>query len=92
MNKEFTIYEIIDYLIGHTDVYCETHHDNDSYSNLETLNDIVIYIMDKLLENAKYYGDCRASANNIANKSIVITENIKEWCEDIISYKNKGDK
>lgn len=86
MNKEFTIYEIIDYLIGHTDIYCECNHDRVSYENLDILNDVVIYLMKKLFENASHYGDNRISANSIANKSIKLTKNIKEWCEDIISF------
>lgn len=91
MNKEYSIYEIIDFLVGSVDVYCETNHDKESYNNLEKLNDVVIYLMRYLYDNAQYYGDYRGSANAIAIKSISITENIKEWCNDIIRYKENGD-
>ena len=87
--KEYTLEQILDSLIGHTGIACETRYDDESYANLETLNDIAIYIMNKLYDNAKWYGDYRASADMIAKKSINITENLKEWCEDII--RNKKD-
>lgn len=89
MNKEYTLEQILNSLIGHTGINCETYYDDESYGNLETLNDIAIYIMEKLYDNSKWYGDYRASANMIANKSINIAENLKEWCDDIIS--KKGD-
>lgn len=87
MNKEFSIYEIVDFIIGHTGINCETYYDDESYANLEHLNDIAIYIMKKLYDNAEWYGDYRASANMIASKSINIAENLKEWCDDIIRKK-----
>ena len=87
--KEYTLEQILDSLIGHTGIACESRYDDESYANLETLNDIAIYIMNKLYDNAKWYGDYRASADMIAKKSINITENLKEWCEDII--RNKKD-
>ena len=87
--KEYTLEQILDSLIGHTEIACESRYDDESYANLETLNDIAIYIMQKLYDNAKWYGDYRASANAIAKKSINITENLKEWCDDII--RNKED-
>ena len=91
MKKEYTLEQILDSLIGHTGINCETRYDDESYANLETLNDIAIYIMDKLYDNAKWYGDYRASANMIAEKSINIAENLKEWCDDIIRKKDSDD-
>ena len=91
MSKEFTIYEIIDFLIGDVDIYCETNHDKESYSNLENLNDVVVYLMEKLYNNAQYYGDYRASADMIAKKSINIAENLKVWCDDIIRKKDSDE-
>ena len=91
MKKEYTLEQILDSLIGHTGINCETRYDNESYANLETLNDIAIYIMEKLYDNAEWYGDYRASANMIAKKSINITENLKVWCDDIIRKKDSDD-
>ena len=91
MNKEYTLEQILDSLIGHTWINCETRYDDESYANLDTLNDIAIYIMNKLYDNAKWYGDYRASANMIAKKSINITENLKVWCDDIIRKKDSDD-
>lgn len=91
MDKHYTLEQILDSLIGHTGINCETRYDDESYGNLETLNDIAIYIMNKLYDNAEWYGDYRASANMIANKSIVIAENLKVWCDDIIRMKEKGE-
>lgn len=92
MNKEYTLEKILDSLIGHTRINCETNYDNESYGNLETLKDIAIYIMKKLYDNAEWYGDYRASANMIANKSINIAENLKEWCDDIINKKGGSNE
>ena len=89
--KEYTLEQILDSLIGHTGIACESRYDDESYANLETLNDIAIYIMQKLYDNAKWYGDYRASANAIAKKSINITENLKEWCDDIIRNKENSE-
>lgn len=91
MDKNYTLEQILDILIGHTGINCETRYDDESYGNLETLNDIAIYIMQKLYDNAKWYGDYRASADMIADKSIVIAENLKEWCDDIIRMKENGE-
>ena len=88
MNKEYTLEQILDILIGHTGINCETNYDNESYGDLETLNDIAIYIMQKLYDNAECYGDYRASASMIANKSINIAENLKVWSDDIIRKKD----
>lgn len=92
MNKQYTLEQILDSLIGHVDINCESYYDDESYANLETLNAIAIYIMEKLYNNAKWYGDYRASADMIANKSIIIAENLKEWCDDIIRKKEKDVK
>ena len=90
--KEFNMYEIVDFIIGHTDIACETYYDDKSYENLEYLNDIAIYIMRKLYDNAEWFGDYRASASMLADKSIRIAENIKEWCDDIISKKGGSNE
>ena len=92
MNKEYTLEQLLDSLIGHVGINCESNYDNESYGNLEVLNDIAIYIMSKLYDNAKWYGDYRASADMIAKKSITIAENLKEWCDDIVELKDSDIK
>lgn len=88
--KEISIYEIIDFVIGHTNVNCETNYDYDSHDNLENLNDVAIYLMKKLDDNTDYYNDNRYSANLIADKSMHIVENLKVWCDDILSKKGEN--
>lgn len=90
-NKEISIYEIIDFVIGHTNVNYETNYDYDSHDNLENLNDVAIYLMKKLDDNTDYYNDYRHSANLIADKSMHIVENLKEWCDSILSKKGEND-
>lgn len=92
MNKEYTLEQILNSLIGHTGIVCESDYDDVSYKNLETLDVIALYIMKKLYDNAEWYGYHSASANKIANKSIKIAENIKEWCDDIISKKGGSNE
>ena len=91
MDKNYTLEQILDSLIGHTGINCETRYDDESYGNLDTLDDVAIYIMSKLYDNAEWYGDYRASADMIAKKSINIAENLKVWCDDIIRMKEKGE-
>ena len=87
MEKTYDLQELLDKLIGHTDIYCETHHDNESEKNLEILKQVGWYVMEKLYDNAKWNNDYRASANCLAKKSIRIAEDLKEYIDDILRYK-----
>ena len=89
MEKTYDLQELLDKLIGHTDIYCETHHDNESEKNLEILKQVGWYVMEKLYDNAKWNNDYRASANCLAKKSIRIAEDLKEYIDDILRYKGE---
>lgn len=80
------IEEILDKLVGHTDIACETNYDNESGKNLDLLKRVILWATNRLVENSKWYGDYRGSANYLANKSLDIIEEAKEQFENI-SYK-----
>ncbi len=86
MEKEYSLIEIINKLVGHTDIACETRYDDESYNNLELIEDIGNYILEKLYNNARWKNDYRASANSIANRSIDIAKNFQCHLDDILSY------
>lgn len=95
MNNEklYGLYELLYKLVGHTDIACETNYDNDSSLNLDILEQVGNYVIDKLYSNAQWNNDYRASANQIAKKSIRIAKEYKEYIEDILRYDEiLGDK
>ena len=88
MNKEtyYSLEELLDKLVGHTSIACETNYDNESENNLDILYSIGNYVLDKLYDNAKWNNDYRASANCIAKKSIRFAKDYKEIIDDILNY------
>lgn len=86
MEKTYDLQELLDKLIGHTDIACETRYDNESSNNLKILKQVGWYVLEKLYDNAKWNNDYRASANYIAKKSIEITKDFQEYINDILNY------
>lgn len=84
MNKDYDLNDILDFLIGHTDVLCSTEYDAESASNLDTLEFVLFHVLGELYSNSKYYKDPHASANWIAEKSIHIAEDAKNFIEEIL--------
>ena len=86
MEKTYDLQELLDKLIGHTDIACETNYDDESAKNLEILKQVGWYVMEKLYDNAKWNNDYRGSANGLAKQSIRITKDLKEYIDDILRY------
>lgn len=91
MNKQYNLEELLDLLIGHTDIACETNYDNDSFENLYTLEHAVCYLAGKLYNNVDYYNDYRGSANRIAHRSMDIAKELKEFVDDMINKEKMGE-
>lgn len=84
--KEYKLNELLDMLIGHTDIACETNYDNESKNNLETLERVGLYVLDALYNNAKWNNDYRGSANCIAKKSIEIAKEYNRYIDSLLEF------
>ena len=59
------IEEILDKLIGHTDIWCETYYDNESYDNIENLFKVLQWALDRIEDNMRYLNRIEYSAQEI---------------------------
>ena len=59
------IEEILDKLIGHTDIWCETNYDNKSYDNIENLFIVLQWALDRIENNMHYLNRIEYSAQEI---------------------------
>ena len=91
-DKLYGLYELLDKLVGHTDIACETNYDDESSDNLDILEQIGNYVIDKLYSNAKWNDDYRASAKHIAKKSIRIAKDYKEYIDSLLEFDNLESK
>lgn len=89
---EYYISDILDKLVGSTSVHCETNHDNQSIENLQEIELIANWLMKRLHENSKWYGDYRASANDVAIRTYEIIEYINNSINDLMIIKKEKDK
>lgn len=62
MDKDFNIEDILDKLVGHTDIACESNYDRKSLENMQMLNSVMNWGIERLRENMKWYGDKNGSA------------------------------
>lgn len=59
------IKEILDKLIGHTDIWCETNYDNESYDNIENLFIVLEWALERIENNMRYLNRIEYSAQEI---------------------------
>lgn len=59
------IKEILDKLIGHTDIWCETNYDNESYDNIENLFIVLQWALERIENNMRYLNRIEYSAQEI---------------------------
>ena len=85
-NKEYKLNELLNMLIGHTDIACETNYDKESEDNLDILEVVGYYVLDALYNNAEYNNDYRGSANCIAKKSIRFAKEYKKYIDIILEF------
>ena len=89
---EYYISDILDKIVGSTSVTCETNHDSQSIANLQEVELVVDWLLDRLYDNARWYGDYRASANDVAIKTYEIIEKIHSSVDDLMVMKEETDK
>ena len=63
------ISEILDRLVGSTDVWCETNHDNESLKNLDTLEEVAYWLNERITDNLKYNIRSEYSAQAIVKRT-----------------------
>ena len=86
---EYYITDILDKVVGHTDVSCNVIYDDESMENLEELNLIAGWLLDRLKQNVRWYGDYRASANDISIRTYELIDYINKVTEDLMTIKEK---
>ena len=88
---EYYIGDILDKIIGDTSVACETNHDNQSMENLKEVEAVANWLIERLENNAKWYGDYRCSANDIAIRTYEIIEKVNYVTSELIEIKKYKD-
>lgn len=89
---EYYISDILDKIIGITSIRCETNHDNQSIENLQEVELVAKWLLERLQDNIKWYGDYRASANDVAIRTYEIIEYMNNSINDMIVAKEEIDK
>ena len=88
---EYYISDILDKIVGSTSVACETNHDNQSMENLKEVEAVANWLIERLENNAKWYGDYRCSANDIAIRTYEIIEKINHVTNELLEIKKDRD-
>lgn len=82
--REMMMKEIVDRLIGPTDVWCETNHDNQALDNMEELEQLLYHLIDKVIDNYKYKDRHEASAQALAKQAERILKEIWYMTNDYV--------
>lgn len=88
---KYYIGDILDKIIGDTSVACETNHDNQSMKNLKEIEVVANWLIERLENNADWYGDYRCSANDIAIRTYEIIEKVNYVTSELIEIKKYKD-
>lgn len=88
---EYYISDILDKIVGSTSVACETNHDSQSMENLEEVEAIANWLIERLENNADWYGDYRCSANDIAIRTYEIIEKVNCVTSGLMEIKKDRD-
>lgn len=88
---EYYIGDILDKVVGDTSVACETNHDNQSMENLTEVEAIANWLIERLENNADWYGDYRCSANDIAIRTYEIIEKVNCVTSGLMEIKKDRD-
>ena len=88
---EYYIGDILDKVVGDTSVACETNHDNQSMENLKEVEAIANWLIERLENNADWYGDYRCSANDIAIRTYEIIDKINCVTNELMEIKKDRD-
>ena len=88
---EYYIGDILDKVVGDTSVACETNHDNQSMENLSEVEAVANWLIERLENNADWYGYYRCSANDIAIRTYEIIDKINCVTNELMEIKKDRD-
>lgn len=88
---EYYIGDILDKIVGSTSIACETNHDKQSMENLSEVEAVANWLIERLENNADWYGDYRCSANDIAIRTYEIIEKINHVTNELMEIKKDRD-
>ena len=88
---EYYIGDILDKIVGSTSIACETNHDKQSMENLSEVEAVANWLIERLENNADWYGDYRCSANDIAIRTYEIIEKVNCVTSELIEIKKYKD-
>lgn len=74
--------EILEKLFGEIQPLCDQHYDDERYENLNNYERIFDYLVNELIECARWKNDNRYSANRIGDKAYTILTRKLEEIED----------
>lgn len=89
---EYYISDILDKIVGSTSVDCETYHDKQSIANLQEVELVADWLIERLHNNARWYGDHRASANDVAIRTYEIIEKLHNSIDDLMVMREEKEK
>ncbi len=82
MITSYDVTEICEKLIGHIDAVGETNYDNDSYSNLDEVSNLIYFYLNQLLHNERRRNVAEYSIRRITDKSNKILDEFRKMLED----------
>jgi hypothetical protein len=83
--KEIEVIKVVEMMIGHTDFYGESNHDEVSLKNLDNLYEIVDACLCTLYNHVNYHrDDYRASGKALAKKSYELMKSFKVYVANTI--------
>ena len=88
---EYYIGDILDKIVGSTSIACETNHDKQSMENLSEVEAVANWPIERLENNADWYGDYRCSANDIAIRTYEIIEKVNCVTSKLMEIKKDRD-
>ena len=88
---EYYIGDTLDKIVGSTSIACETNHDKQSMENLSEVEAVANWLIERLENNADWYGDYRCSANDIAIRTYEIIEKVNCVTSKLMEIKKDRD-
>lgn len=82
MITNYDVTEICEKLIGHISAIGETNYDNESYNNLDEVDNLVSFYLNQLLDNERRRNVSEYSIRKITDKSNKILNEYREMLND----------
>lgn len=82
MITSYDVTEICEKLIGHISAIGETNYDNESYNNLDEVDNLVSFYLNQLLDNERRRNVSEYSIRKITDKSNKILNEYREMLND----------